>query len=608
MDFVFGFPKDAHGNNGILVFVDRFSKMVHLVAVPESITAEGCARVFIDTIFRLHGLPRELVSDRDPRFTAEFWRSTERANRVLEEILRRYVHSFTSWSEFLSMVEFAINNSVHASTTHTPFYVNGLRHPRVPTLVEDDSNLRGGTRSSENQSGSSSSRDDVMVDAKVTEIVPFDFGEEEESKSDDALTDNDADDISIVRGITSENSNVLAKLVTDISAVHSQCTAAKSNESAEDFLLTREAVVRFVQDSIAEAVDKQKRNADNNRKANAQTFIEGDLVLLSTVNLPKHVVTNVGSNKLLPRYIDPLRVLRRLGNAYTIEFPRRMRTHHTFYVGRLRPYVQYAASSNGEDSHYSQESPSDSCCQEPDLIPGRVEMRSSHDIGRSSDELSPARYLKNEVAVHPPLVRQHCFPETSHGQTQAVAQCPLSGDASPVSGQHHNVAHELHGQTRLTQQTSPMKESDRVFPPPPHPLVDFHGGKHFLVERLLYYREVKGRRTSYLVRWRGYPPSADSWEPRAQLMADVPGLVEQYDKGHPMVKDHRKTSAQRARKGDCKVAIPSRISEEIRALHQGSVRRYASLGTLDEVLRHPGHGSPQKRHNRPASLDNRCKR
>ena len=96
-----------------------------------------------------------------------------------------------------------------------------------------------------------------MVDAKVIEVVPFDFGEEE-CKSDDALTDDDADDVSIVRGITSENTNVLAELVTDISAVHSQCTAAKSNESAEDFLLTREAVVRFMQDSIAEAVEKQK--------------------------------------------------------------------------------------------------------------------------------------------------------------------------------------------------------------------------------------------------------------------------------------------------------------------------------------------------------------
>uniref|UniRef100_A0AAV1TBQ6 Integrase catalytic domain-containing protein n=1 Tax=Peronospora matthiolae TaxID=2874970 RepID=A0AAV1TBQ6_9STRA len=137
--------------------------MVHLVAVPETITASGCACVFIDTIFRLHGLSRELVSDRDPRFTADFWRSvfkslgtrlkmstsdhpesdgqTERANRVFEEILRGYVHSFESWSEFLPMVEFAINNLVHASTTHTPFYVNGLRHPRVPTLLECNSEV-----------------------------------------------------------------------------------------------------------------------------------------------------------------------------------------------------------------------------------------------------------------------------------------------------------------------------------------------------------------------------------------------------------------------------------------------------------------------------------
>ena len=72
MDFVFGFPEDVCKNNGILVFVDRLSKIVHLAAVPESITAHGCARVFINTIFRLHGLPRKLVSDRDPRFTADF--------------------------------------------------------------------------------------------------------------------------------------------------------------------------------------------------------------------------------------------------------------------------------------------------------------------------------------------------------------------------------------------------------------------------------------------------------------------------------------------------------------------------------------------------------
>ena len=75
IDFVFGFPEDAHKNNGILVFVVLFSKMVHLAAVNESICAHYCALVFIDTVLRLHALPRELVSDRDPRFTATFGQS-----------------------------------------------------------------------------------------------------------------------------------------------------------------------------------------------------------------------------------------------------------------------------------------------------------------------------------------------------------------------------------------------------------------------------------------------------------------------------------------------------------------------------------------------------
>ena len=65
----------------------------------------------------------------------------------------------------------------------------------------------------------------------------------------------------------------------------------------EEFLLTRESVVRFVQDSIANAVDRQKWNADKHGRANDLSLKVNDLVLLSTVNLPKRVVTNVGSNK-----------------------------------------------------------------------------------------------------------------------------------------------------------------------------------------------------------------------------------------------------------------------------------------------------------------------
>ena len=75
MEFVFGLPKDSEGNTGIVVFVGRLIKMVHLVAVPDSFDAEGTAKLFIDRVFRQHGLPVAIVSDRDPRFTGKFLKS-----------------------------------------------------------------------------------------------------------------------------------------------------------------------------------------------------------------------------------------------------------------------------------------------------------------------------------------------------------------------------------------------------------------------------------------------------------------------------------------------------------------------------------------------------
>ncbi|KAG3157649.1 hypothetical protein PI126_g8210 [Phytophthora idaei] len=154
MDFVFGLPKDKAGNTGIVVFVDRLSKMAHLAAVPDTIDGEGTASLFLDRVFRQHGLPKQIVSDRDPRFTAKFWKSlfqvlgtrlgmsiadrpqtdgqTERVNRVVEDILRRVcADAPRRWSEMLPLVEFALNNARHASTGFTPFYVNGLANPRV---------------------------------------------------------------------------------------------------------------------------------------------------------------------------------------------------------------------------------------------------------------------------------------------------------------------------------------------------------------------------------------------------------------------------------------------------------------------------------------------
>ena len=75
MDFVFGLPKDSDGNTVIVVFVDRLSKMAHLEAVFDSIDGKGTAMLSIDRVFRQHGLPLAVISDRDPRFTGKFWTS-----------------------------------------------------------------------------------------------------------------------------------------------------------------------------------------------------------------------------------------------------------------------------------------------------------------------------------------------------------------------------------------------------------------------------------------------------------------------------------------------------------------------------------------------------
>ena len=68
---------------------------------------------------------------------------TERANRVVADVLRT-IATPKEWSKQLPFVEFAINNSVHASTGETPFYINGLRHPRTPVSFVRSPSLSGG--------------------------------------------------------------------------------------------------------------------------------------------------------------------------------------------------------------------------------------------------------------------------------------------------------------------------------------------------------------------------------------------------------------------------------------------------------------------------------
>jgi transposase InsO family protein len=73
LDFVEGLPL-SHGYNCILVVVDLFSKYSHFVALKHPFTALSVAKLFMQHIYRLHGLPTAIVSDRDRIFTSQLWR------------------------------------------------------------------------------------------------------------------------------------------------------------------------------------------------------------------------------------------------------------------------------------------------------------------------------------------------------------------------------------------------------------------------------------------------------------------------------------------------------------------------------------------------------
>ncbi|POM80813.1 Putative retroelement [Phytophthora palmivora] len=73
LEFVFGLPADDKDNIGILVFVCRLSKMVHLAPVRDKVTGKQVAQLFLDSVFHYHGLPETMVSDRDPRFPGAYW-------------------------------------------------------------------------------------------------------------------------------------------------------------------------------------------------------------------------------------------------------------------------------------------------------------------------------------------------------------------------------------------------------------------------------------------------------------------------------------------------------------------------------------------------------
>lgn len=159
IDFVRPLPIVRGGHDFVMVVVDRASTMVHLLACRTTLSAAGAADLYLRRIYPLHGWPRSIVSDRDPRFTSDFWKrgmaklgtdlrmatarhpqtdgQAERAIKSVVQLIRSSLHEQglpkTSWYDLLPHVEFASNASLSRSTGISPFeYLFGFVPDAIP--------------------------------------------------------------------------------------------------------------------------------------------------------------------------------------------------------------------------------------------------------------------------------------------------------------------------------------------------------------------------------------------------------------------------------------------------------------------------------------------
>jgi predicted aspartyl protease len=283
MDFITDLPLTAKQHNMLLVIVDRFSKMVHLVPCHNSLTAEDAAQLMRRELFRLHGTPSSFVVDRDKLWLSTFYTEwcrlleiditassafhpdtdgqTERMNRLLEEVLRHYVTpSHDNWDKLLDVAEYAINSGYNNSTKTTAFEIVYGYRPKSP------------------------------------------FG-----RAMEAMTDT------------------------------------SKSQPALDNLRDRKAEFDRIRSLLQSAQDKQKEYADKRRRP-VPDYKLGDTVWLSTKTV--RLITT-GTPKLLPRWVGPYKIIHLINGEVTkvltavkLELPPHWKIHNTFHVSRVKPYVQ----------------------------------------------------------------------------------------------------------------------------------------------------------------------------------------------------------------------------------------------------------------------------
>ena len=127
MDFITGLPMIMRQHDSIMVVLEKVTKESYFISVKSTYKVDAIAKNFMKEIFRLHGFPKAIISDRDTKFTSIFWKGlsvdlgtnmnfstayhpqtdgkTKRVNQVLEDMLHMYVMDKpTKWEDYLHLV------------------------------------------------------------------------------------------------------------------------------------------------------------------------------------------------------------------------------------------------------------------------------------------------------------------------------------------------------------------------------------------------------------------------------------------------------------------------------------------------------------------------
>jgi hypothetical protein len=174
MDFITGLPK-FEGKSVIMVIVDRLTKYAHFCALSRPLKDSTVAITFMETDEKIHGIPKIIVSDKDPIFTGHFWKELfsclgnqlahsssyhPQSNgkiKIVNKCLEGYLHCFvsdkqTQWFKWLPLAKWWYNTSFHTTTKMTPFMaLYGYHPPSITSSLKEKSMVQAVEDHIENQ-------------------------------------------------------------------------------------------------------------------------------------------------------------------------------------------------------------------------------------------------------------------------------------------------------------------------------------------------------------------------------------------------------------------------------------------------------------------------